>query len=106
MMKTLVTGAAGFIGSAVVRRLLARGRDVRVLLEPGLRPRVDLLAGLDVERTTGDVLDRQAVDRALQGCDVLYHLAAVYALWSPDPGRIYEVNVEGTKTVLWAAYRA
>lgn len=105
-MKTLVTGASGFIGSAVVRRLLARDRAVRVLEEPGLRPRVDVLAGLDVERVPGDVLDREAVDRALRGCDVLYHLAAIYSMWDPHPERIYEVNVEGTKTVLWAAYRA
>ncbi|MCS6911926.1 MAG: SDR family oxidoreductase [Myxococcales bacterium] len=105
-MKTLVTGAAGFIGSAVTKCLLARGRQVRVLLEPGYTPRLDLLQGLPVERVTGDVLDREAVARALAGCDTLYHLAALYALWSPHPERIYEVNVEGTKTVLWAAYKA
>lgn len=105
-MKTLVTGAGGFIGSAVVRSLLGRGRAVRVLLERGYAPRVDLLSGLDVERVEGDVLDREGMARALKGCDALYHLAAVYALWSPQPERIYEVNVEGTKTVLWAAYKA
>lgn len=105
-MKTLVTGAAGFIGSAVVRRLLARGREVRVLLEPGFSPRVDVLAGLPVERVYGDVLDRAAVGRALSGCDVLYHLAAIYSLWMPRPERIYEVNVEGGKNVLFGALRA
>jgi dihydroflavonol-4-reductase len=77
-----------------------------VVLEPGWRSRVDLLAGLEVERVTADIQDRQAIGRALEGCDVLYHLAAMYALWSPEPWRIYEVNVEGTKTVLWAAYKA
>lgn len=105
-MKTLVTGAAGFIGSAVVRRLLARGRAVRVLLEPGATPRVDLLAGLDVERVTGSVLDREAVRRAVAGCEVVHHLAAIYALWTRDPRRLYEVNVGGTTTVLAAALRA
>jgi dihydroflavonol-4-reductase len=104
MKKTLVTGASGFIGSAVVRKLLGRGRAVRAFVEPGA-PRVNL-DGLDVEIVEGDVLDRAAVGRALTGCDTLFHLAAIYALWLPDRSKIYEVNVEGTKTVLWAAYKA
>ncbi|HJZ84500.1 MAG TPA: NAD-dependent epimerase/dehydratase family protein [Polyangia bacterium] len=102
--KTLVTGAGGFIGSAVVRRLLARKRAVRCYLKPG-EPTKNL-DGLDVEIIYGDVGDRAAVARALEGCDVLYHLAAIYSLWLPDPAVIYEVNVEGSKTVLWAAYKA
>jgi dihydroflavonol-4-reductase len=104
MTKTLVTGASGFIGSAVVRRLLARGKEVRCYLEPGAK--TANLDGLDVERLTGDVNDRAAVDRALAGCDTLYHLAAIYAIWLPDPSLMYRVNVEGTKTVLWAALKA
>jgi dihydroflavonol-4-reductase len=103
-MKTLVTGASGFIGSAVVRRLLARGRDVRCYVEPGADRRN--LAGLDVEIIEGDVNDRARIGDALKGCDALYHLAAIYRLWMKDPSLIYEVNVEGTKTVLWAAYKA
>ena len=103
-MKVLVTGAAGFIGSAVVRKLLGRGREVRCLVEPNVTRKN--LEGLDVELVEGAVNDREAVARALAGCDTLFHLAAIYALWLPDPERIYEVNVEGTKTVLWAAYRA
>src|SRR5262245_20623411 len=104
MAKTLVTGASGFIGSAVVRKLLARGRAVRCYVEPG----ADLknLEGLDVEVVTGDVNDRARIGEALAGCDVLYHLAAIYRIWMPDPALIYRVNVEGTKTVLWAAYKA
>jgi dihydroflavonol-4-reductase len=102
--KTLVTGAAGFIGSAVTRKLLERRRAVRALLKPGEPTRN--LDGLDVEIVWGDVNDRDAVAQALEGCDTLYHLAAIYALWLPDPSVIYEVNVEGTKTVLWAAYKA
>src|SRR5260370_13949332 len=103
-MKTLVTGASGFIGSAVVRRLLARGKEVRCYLVPGAKRKN--LEGLDVERVTGDVNDRAAVADALKGVDTLYHLAAIYALWLPDNSRIYEVNVEGSKTVLWAAFKA
>jgi dihydroflavonol-4-reductase len=100
----LVTGASGFIGSAVVRKLLARGQKVRCLVEPGAK--LGNLQGLDVEIVSGDVNDRVAVDAALRGCDTLYHLAAIYALWLPDPALIYRVNVEGSKTVLWAAYKA
>ena len=103
-MKTLVTGASGFIGSAVVRKLLGRGREVRCYLEPGA-PRKNL-DGLDVEILEGDVNDRARIAAALKGCDQLFHLAAIYAIWLPDPSKIYEVNVEGTKTVLWAAYKA
>ncbi len=101
---TLVTGATGFIGSAVVRRLLARGRAVRALVEPGA-PTANL-EGLDVERVPGDVLDRDAVARAIQGCDAVHHLAAIYSLWLPDDKIIYDVNVEGTKNVLFAAMKA
>jgi dihydroflavonol-4-reductase len=103
-VKTLVTGAAGFIGSAVVRQLLARGVEVRCYLEPGARTLN--LDGLDVERVTGDINDREKVDAAMKGCDTLYHLAAIYAIWLPDPSLIYKVNVEGSRNVLWAAYKA
>jgi len=103
-MKTLVTGSTGFIGSAVVRQLLARGREVRCLVEPGADARN--LAGLDVETVEGLVTDRARMTAALRGCEVLYHLAAIYRLWMPDSKLIYDVNVEGTKTVLWAAYKA
>jgi dihydroflavonol-4-reductase len=98
---TLVTGGTGFIGSAVVRRLLARGRRVRCLVE-AKAPR-DNLAGLDVEIVPGDILDRESVAAAMKGCEAVYHLAAIYALWVPDEKVIYDVNVEGTKNVLFAA---
>jgi dihydroflavonol-4-reductase len=103
-MKTVVTGAGGFIGSAVVRKLLQRGKDVRCYVEPGAK--TTNLDGLDVEIVVGDVNDRDAITQALKGCDALYHLAAIYAIWLPDPSLMYRVNVEGTKTVLWAAYKA
>lgn len=103
-MTTLVTGATGFIGSAVVRKLLGRGRQVRCYVEPGA-PMVNL-DGLDVDIVEGDINDRERVTAALDGCDVLYHLAALYRLWMPSSALIYKVNVEGTKTVLFAAMRA
>jgi dihydroflavonol-4-reductase len=101
---TLVTGGTGFIGSAVVRRLLARGRAVRVLVEPGA-PTANL-DGLDVERVEGSILDAAAVGRAVDGCDAVHHLAAIYTLWMRDDRPIYDVNVEGAKNVLHAARRA
>jgi dihydroflavonol-4-reductase len=103
-MKTVVTGANGFIGSAVVRRLLARGREVRCCVEPGVPTRN--LDGLDVEIVEAEINDRDAVGRALRGADTLYHLAAIYKLWLPDYRLMYEVNVEGTKTALFAALKA
>jgi dihydroflavonol-4-reductase len=99
--KTLVTGGAGFIGSAVVRQLLARGREVRVMLAP--QEPDDNVRGLEVELVRADLLDRDSVTRAVAGCDVVYHLAAIYSLWMPDESLIYRVNVEGTKHVLAAA---
>lgn len=102
-----VTGASGFIGSAVVRQLLARGRAVRALLEPGADTRnLDAPWAGALERLTVDVTDARGMERALQGCQALYHLAAIYKTWLPDPELIYRVNLEGTTTTLLAAQRA
>lgn len=103
-MRALVTGANGFIGSNVVRALLERGYAVRALVREGSNLRN--LAGLDVELATGDVRERATLERALAGCDCLFHLAAAYALWTPDPQPIYDINVDGTANALAAARRA
>jgi len=103
-MKALVTGGAGFIGSNLVRCLLAEGLSVRVLVLPGENTRN--LESLAVEKVAGDVLDRASLDRALQDCDWLFHLAALYVLWAPKPERIRQVNVEGARNVLAAALAA
>lgn len=100
-MKALVTGATGFVGGAVVRRLLARGVDVRALARPGSDTRN--LDGLDVDRAAGDVTDPDSLARACAGCEHLYHVAADYRLWVPDPARMHAVNVDGTRNVLRAA---
>ena len=99
-MRALVTGGSGFIGSHVVRQLLDRGWHVRVLQLPG--EKLLNLAGLDVERVAGDVTDRGSVERAIAGCDHVYHLAALFALWLPRRQRMWEVNVDGTRNVLRA----
>jgi dihydroflavonol-4-reductase len=103
-MKALVTGAAGFIGSNVARALCEAGWDVRALHLPG--EDVRNLRALDVERVAGDVTDRASMHAAMRGVDVVFHLAAVYALWTRDAGLMRRVNVDGTRTVLDAARAA
>ncbi|MHB8895639.1 MAG: NAD-dependent epimerase/dehydratase family protein [Candidatus Geothermincolia bacterium] len=104
MKKALVTGAAGFIGSNVVRELLSEDVEVRAMVLPGEDQRN--LDNLDVEKVEGNVLDPASLDSALAGCDTLFHLAAVYALWAPDRRIFYDVNLQGSRNMLWAARRA
>jgi dihydroflavonol-4-reductase len=99
-----VTGATGFIGSAVVRKLVEAKRDVRAIVEPGASTKN--LDGLNVERVTCDVTDAARMSKVLGGCETLFHLAAVYKTWLPDPEIIYRVNIEGTTSTLLAADRA
>lgn len=100
-MKTLVTGATGFIGSTVVRELLKEGADVRVTVRKESNTRN--IDGLDVEVVYGDTRDSGSMRAALKGCDTLYHVAAYFAHWSLNRGLFYDVNVEGTKTILGEA---
>lgn len=102
-MKVFVTGATGFIGASIVRELLKDGCHVRVLARPGSDRRN--LAGLDVEICEGDIRDRQALEHGLAGCEVLYHAAADYRLWTRTPATMYAANVDGTRNILEAALR-
>lgn len=103
-MKTLVTGASGFIGSAIVRRLLGDGRDVRVLVRHGSA--TDNIDGLPVEITTGDLLDPASLISAVRGCTALIHSAADYRIWVPNADRMHRVNVDGTRDLMLAALEA
>jgi len=103
-LTTLVTGATGFVGAAVVRHLLAAGDTVRVLVRPSSdRSNINDLA---VEIAEGDLTDGASLARALAGCQALFHVAADYRIWVPDPDRIYRVNVEGTRQLMLAALEA
>jgi dihydroflavonol-4-reductase len=99
--RVLVTGASGFVGSAIARAVLQRGWNLRVLVRAG-SPRLNL-RGLDAELVEGDVRDAASVGRALEGVRYLFHVAADYRLWARDPGEIERTNVEGTRNVMQAA---
>jgi dihydroflavonol-4-reductase len=100
----LVTGANGFVGCHVVRALLALGTHVRALVRPNADSRS--LQGLDCELVYGDLRDRDAVERAVRGCDYVYHVAADYRLWVIDEAPMYAANVQGTRNVINAAHAA
>ena len=99
--RVLVTGAGGFVGSALAHLLLDKGASVAVLLQPGTTSAN--VEGLDVERVEGDVRDREAVGLAVKGSRFVFHAAALYRFWAPSPEEFYEVNVGGTLNVLDAA---
>jgi dihydroflavonol-4-reductase len=103
-MPSLVTGGTGFVGANVARELVAAGETVRVLA----RPRGDrrALEGVAVEFVEGDLLDPASLQRAVRGVQTVYHVAADYRLWAPDPAVLYRTNVDGTRAILEAAGEA
>ncbi|HFB98837.1 MAG TPA: NAD-dependent epimerase/dehydratase family protein, partial [Bryobacterales bacterium] len=102
MKPVLVTGATGFVGWHVARKLLERGERVRLLVRDPARVRE--LDG--AEAITGDLRDPASLERAVAGCGAVYHVAADYRLWVRDPREMFASNVEGTRNVLDAARRA
>ncbi len=104
MKTTLITGATGFVGSAVLRRLVRAGHKVRALVRQDSDRRN--LEGVPAEVCVGDLTDRASLDRALSGCSVLFHVAADYRLWVPQPRAVYECNVNGTRNIMTAAAQA
>lgn len=103
-MKVLVTGGTGFVGANLVAALVRRGDHVRVLR----RANSSLIAldGLDVEHVVGDILEPDAVARAVAGCDLVFHVAALSSYWRARRADVYRVNVEGTRMVMEACLRA
>ena len=100
-MKAFVTGATGFLGSHVARVLAEQGAELRLLV----RPTSDLrnLEELKADRVVGDLRDPASIEKALSGCEVVFHVAADYRLWVRDPEEMYRSNVEGTRWLLEAA---
>ena len=103
-MKVLVTGAAGFVGAAVTRALLASGRKVRALVRVGSDLRN--FKNLDVELAVGDLNEPESLERALVDCSGLFHVAADYRLGARDPRPLYKNNVVGTRNILEAARKS
>ncbi|MEQ8764032.1 MAG: NAD-dependent epimerase/dehydratase family protein [Planctomycetota bacterium] len=103
-MTVLVTGATGFVGSAVARKLIERGERVRLLVRPQ-SPRKNV-AGLDAELIEGDLRDRASLESAVKGCHCVFHVAADYRLWTRDPRELYASNVEGALHLMKAASAA
>jgi len=103
-MRALVTGATGFVGAAVARALVREGWQVRALARPGSDRRN--IQALPVEVSEGNLADRPSLERALQGCEALFHVAADYRLGAPDPRELYQTNVDGTRNILEASRQA
>src|SRR5260370_3710348 len=101
---TLVTGGTGLVGAAVARDVLARGHRVRVLVRPNSDRRN--LAGLAVEIAEGAMEEPRSLARAVAGCRYVYHVAADYRIWVPDPAPMFRANVDGTRDLLTAALEA
>ncbi len=101
MSLVLVTGATGFLGWHIARALLSRGHQVRALCRPGSQ-----LRELAVEPVTGDLRDPASLARAITGCQLVFHVAADYRLWSKNPQDLYASNVEGTRNLLAAGRQA
>jgi dihydroflavonol-4-reductase len=100
----LVTGATGFVGAAVARVLVRAGHKVRVLARPQSDRRN--LEGLKVEIADGSLTEPDSLAAAVAGCRYLFHVAADYRLWVPDPNAMFQVNVEGTRQLMLAALAA
>jgi dihydroflavonol-4-reductase len=100
-LKAFVTGATGFLGSHVARVLAEQGADLRLFVRS--TSNLKNLEGLKAETATGDLRDSASVEKAMSGCDTVFHVAADYRLWVRDPNEMYRSNVEGTRGLLEAA---
>ncbi|MFL2540601.1 MAG: hopanoid-associated sugar epimerase [Candidatus Latescibacterota bacterium] len=103
-MKTLLTGATGFLGSAILRKLVDDGQNVRVLARPNGDRRN--IANVACEIAEGDLNDTTSLQSAVSGCDALFHVAADYRIWAPNPSELYRTNDFGTVELFRAAATA
>ena len=103
-MKAFVTGATGFVGSHVAQQLAEQGAELRLLARASSRR--ENLEGLGGEIVVGDLQDEAALRKGMEGCEFVFHVAADYRLWTPDPKPMYEANVGGTEAVIRAAQQA
>ena len=100
-MKAFVTGATGFLGSHVARVLSDQGAELRLFVRSNSNPQN--LRGLKAETAVGDLRDAASIEKAISGCDTVFHVAADYRLWVRDPADMYRCNVAGTRAILEAA---
>jgi dihydroflavonol-4-reductase len=100
-MQVFLTGATGFLGSHVARVLSEQGANLRLLVRP--TSNLKNLEGLKADTATGDLRDPASIEKAMSGCDTVFHVAADYRLWLRDPAEMYGSNVEGTRAILEAA---
>ena len=103
-MTTLLTGATGFVGAAVLRCLIAAGHNVRALVRPNSDRRN--LSGVDCEIVTGDLAEPESLKPLVRGCETVFHVAADYRIWVPDREKMKRVNVQGTVDLIRAAAAA
>ena len=101
---TLVTGATGFVGAAVARALARRGHNLRFLVRAGSDRRN--LAGLQGELVEGNLAKPSSLPKAVKGCRYVFHVAADYRLWVPNPKMMRSINIDGTLALLVAAHDA
>jgi dihydroflavonol-4-reductase len=104
MSKTLVTGGTGFVGVHLVSELARRGDDLRLLVRD--QSNTEPLKGIEFERTSGDVTNREAVRKAMKGVERVFHVAGTTSMRTRARDRVFEVNVEGTRNVMEEALRA
>jgi dihydroflavonol-4-reductase len=100
-VKAFITGATGFLGTHVARVLAEQGAGLRLLVRP--TSNLKNLEGLPAETAMGDLRDAASLEKAMSGCEVVFHVAADYRLWVQDPAEMYRSNVEGTRAILEAA---
>jgi dihydroflavonol-4-reductase len=103
-LKAFITGATGFLGSHVARALSDQGADLRLLVRP--TSNLKNIEGLKAETASGDLRDSESLEKAMSGCDTVFHVAADYRLWVRDPSEMYRSNVEGTRSLLEAARKS